>query len=84
MDCLAVVAECLLREPLRVSALLGPFRPRVTVTVQGYALDAHSPTNARELRCAVSRIHLSQMGKQRPYAWEGFQDRFDIIIEVNE
>lgn len=84
MDCLAVVAECLLREPLRVSALLGPFRPSISVAVQGDTLDAHSPTNARELRRAVSRIHLSQVGKQWPGAGEGLQYHFDIIIEVNE
>ena len=37
---LAVVSKGLLREPFRITARLGPFRPCVSVTVQRHAQNA--------------------------------------------
>jgi hypothetical protein len=57
MHGLAVMAERFLREPFRIAALFGPFRPGITVTMQRYVHDPQPDAAALEILSTILFLH---------------------------
>ena len=82
MDRLAVVPQRFLREPFRIAHGFGALSPRVTIRMEGHALDAKTLDALPKLRGAIRSAHLRQIGKERAAAGEGFQDCLDLRAEM--
>jgi hypothetical protein len=65
MNRFAVMAKSLLREPFWITGALRPFRPSVSVAVQGDAFDAKSFAALFELCCPVGSSDAPQIRKER-------------------
>ncbi len=73
MDGLAIVPQRLLGESFRVAAHFGPFGPRVTVAVQRDDFSAQLAATLAKLRGPVSGPHLRQVGGDRAFRREVFE-----------
>ena len=82
MHRLAVVAQRLLREAFRIPTGAGPFRPRISIRMQGHPFDAKSPTALLELRGPIAGPHGAQIGEERPLRRQLSQRHFHLRTEV--
>src|SRR5580692_2054735 len=73
MNCAALVPKCCLRESFSITLLVSPFRPSVTVTVQGYSLDSKQTTTTGKFCCAVVVRKGCNFWKQKTLLRQFFQ-----------
>lgn len=78
----AVMAQRLLRKPLRITRHLRAFSPRITIRVERHALDAQAGATLLELGSPVAGAHTAQVGKERPRGGQLAQQRRHFVAEV--
>ena len=83
MDRLAVVAESLLGEALRIAGRLGTLRPGVAVGVQRHPGDFQPPATLLELGRAVGGAHPAQIGEERSTIRKGTEQGGDGFVEAD-
>src|ERR1022692_3751172 len=84
MHCFTVVSQCFLCESLGISALLGPFRPGVTVTMQCDVHDAQADAAAFEFLSPILFYHQSKSWEQKPLGWQRPENRFNPRTKMNK
>src|SRR5665647_3567003 len=81
---LGVVAQRLLREPLRESAFQRPLRPRIPIRMQRHALDLQPVAPLLELRRPIPGAHGAEIRKKLPVRRTPFQDGLNVRAEPEQ
>ena len=84
MHRLGVVAQRLLREPLRETAFQRPLRPRIPIAVQRHPGNPQPVTPLLELRRPIPGAHGAEIRKQLPDRRTPFQDGLNVRAEPEQ
>lgn len=84
MHGLAIMAQRLLGEALRIAAGFGPLRPGVAITVEGYPVNFELLAALPELRGAVPGPNPREVGEEGAFAGQIFEEAACVPAQVDQ